>query len=297
MSAVRDAVLLLIAKLPSLFSRLISIGDVAGFTSVLLFAILLDRVRKQDTSRYARRAFRVDLTYAFFYLFGVYTVLVGLPLFRFLTRIFDSLFHGRALPLGTLPVAVQILIGLVAVDLFSYGWHRTVHTSRFLWPFHSIHHSQQYLTVSTGFRTHFVDEIVRTTFMFVPLYFLGIRPHTFLAVDLVVNWILGLQHSDLPWSYGAVGNWIVSPRYHRLHHSLDPIDRDKNFAVLFPFWDRLFGTRMNDTSRPLRYGVDGEEYPESFLRQLAWPFILVGRQLKVRQPFGIDLRPSHETDR
>jgi sterol desaturase/sphingolipid hydroxylase (fatty acid hydroxylase superfamily) len=297
MSAVRDMVLLLIAKLPSLVLRLVSVADIVGFVTVLLFAILLDRIRKGDTSRYAQRAFRVDLTYAFFYLCGIYTFFVGLPLFRFLTRTFDSIFHRSVLPLGNLPLALQIVIGLVAVDLFSYGWHRTVHMNRFLWPFHSIHHSQQYLTVSTGFRTHFVDEIVRTTFMFVPLYFLGIRPHSFLIVDLIVNGILGLQHSDLPWSYGVFGNLIVSPRYHRLHHSVDPIDRDKNFAVLFPVWDRLFNSRMIDESRPLRYGVDGPPYPESFLRQLAWPFILVFRQLKLRQPFGIDLRPSHETDR
>ncbi len=282
MSVIRDVVLLLVAKLPSIVSRFVSLGDFAGFSTVLLFVFLIDRSRKE---RYGAKSFRVDLTYAFFYLCGVYTLLVGLPLFRALTRLFDSLFHASTLPLTSTPMAVQITIGIVSVDLFSYAWHRSVHANRILWAFHSVHHSQKSLTVATGFRTHFVDEIVRTTFLFVPLYFLGIRPHTFIAVDLVVNWILGLQHSDLAWSYGALRNLIVSPSYHRIHHSLGAVDHDKNFGVLFSFWDRLFSTHVAGDHRPLRYGID-DDVPESFLRQMAWPFIVIGRLLKSRARVG-----------
>lgn len=289
MSSFRDLIALLIAKLPALFSRLISIGDVAGFLTVLLLVVILDRVRKQPFARYRESAFRVDLTYAVIYLFGVFTLLVGLPLFRLLTRSFEALFGVRTSPVAGLPAAVQVAIGIVAVDLFSYAWHRSVHASRFLWPFHSVHHSQRYLTVATGFRTHFIDEIVRTVFMFIPLYFLGIRPHTFIAVDLVVSWILGLQHADLPWSYGVLGTFIVSPSYHRMHHSLDAADRDKNFAVLFPFWDRLFGSYVIPNHRPDRFGVDDPGYPESFVRQLAWPFVMLGRSLKSRPVASAEL--------
>ena len=281
MPAIRDIVTLVIAKLPSIASHYVSIADVAGFASVLLFVILIDRSRRE---RYGARSFRVDLTYTSFYLFGIYTFLVGLPVFRLLTRLFDALFHGHTLPLANAPMAVQVAIGIISVDLFSYAWHRSVHANRILWAFHSVHHSQKSLTVATGFRTHFVDEIVRTTFLFVPLYFLGIRPHTFIAVDLVVNWILGLQHADLAWNYGPLGNVIVSPAYHRIHHSLGAIDRDKNFGVLFPFWDRLFSTQLAGDQRPLRFGIDDDDVPESFTRQLAWPFIVIGRALKSRAP-------------
>ncbi|HKB78849.1 MAG TPA: sterol desaturase family protein [Thermoanaerobaculia bacterium] len=187
MSAVREILALLVAKLPPLFARITSLGDIIGFVSILLAVMAIDAIRRRDMSRYGGRSFRVDLTYAFFYLFGIYTIFVGVPLFRFLTRLFDSLFGAHVLPLAGLPSGVQIALGLVTVDLFSYEWHRSVHANPILWAFHSVHHSQQSLTVATGFRTHFVDEIVRTTFMFVPLYFLGIRPHAFLFVDLAVN--------------------------------------------------------------------------------------------------------------
>ena len=35
---------------------------------------------------------------------------------------------------------------------------------------------------------------------------------------------------------------IVDPRFHRIHHSLEPRHFDRNFAVCFSFWDSLFGT-------------------------------------------------------
>src|SRR5207245_5199177 len=115
---------------------------VAGFATVLLFVILIDRSRKTTGGRYAAASFRVDLTYTVFYLFGIYTLFVGLPLFRLLTRVFDSFFHGRALPLGALPVPLQIAIGIISVDLFSYAWRRSVHATPFLSSSHSVHHRQ-----------------------------------------------------------------------------------------------------------------------------------------------------------
>jgi hypothetical protein len=54
------------------------------------------------------------------------------------------------------------------------------------------------------------------------------------------------------WSYFVHANarigfgkfwWLLSsPHYHRIHHSIRPEHRDKNFAVWFPFYDVTFGT-------------------------------------------------------
>jgi sterol desaturase/sphingolipid hydroxylase (fatty acid hydroxylase superfamily) len=276
MAEARELFALLMAKVPLLVARLVSPGDVAGFLSVLLFALVVDGLTHRERARYRTRAFRVDIAYSLFYLSGIYTFFVGLPVFKLLTRIATSIAAPPQSP-ARLPVAAQIVIGLVIVDFFSYLWHRTVHTNRFLWAFHSVHHSQRYLTVATGFRTHFVDEIVRTCFIFVPLYALNMKPHAFVLMDLLMAWILGLQHSDLPWSYGSLGRLLVSPAYHQIHHSSDPVDRDKNFSVLFPVWDRLFRTAAAERGTEMRYGLAEAEYPESFIRQVAVPFIIVAR--------------------
>jgi hypothetical protein len=48
---------------------------------------------------------------------------------------------------------------------------------------------------------------------------------------------------------------------------------DKNFAVHLPVIDLVFGTFHLPGHRwPARYGLEGDPVPESYLRQLAYPF-------------------------
>jgi sterol desaturase/sphingolipid hydroxylase (fatty acid hydroxylase superfamily) len=59
------------------------------------------------------------------------------------------------------------------------------------------------------------------------------------------------QHANLKIWFGALGERLwVSPRFHRLHHSVgighESSGREtlggSNFGVLLPWWDMLFGT-------------------------------------------------------
>ena len=43
-------------------------------------------------------------------------------------------------------------------------------------------------------------------------------------------------------SYGWANRLLVSPQVHRIHHSIRPEHRDKNFVIAFPVWDIIFGT-------------------------------------------------------
>jgi sterol desaturase/sphingolipid hydroxylase (fatty acid hydroxylase superfamily) len=36
--------------------------------------------------------------------------------------------------------------------------------------------------------------------------------------------------------------FVVTPDMHRVHHSIDSVETDSNFAFNLPWWDRLFGT-------------------------------------------------------
>jgi lathosterol oxidase len=48
---------------------------------------------------------------------------------------------------------------------------------------------------------------------------------------------------------------------------------DKNFALHFPWIDRLFGTwHMPGGAWPEALGIDGHPVPESFFGQLVYPF-------------------------
>jgi sterol desaturase/sphingolipid hydroxylase (fatty acid hydroxylase superfamily) len=80
-------------------------------------------------------------------------------------------------------------------------------------------------------------------------------------------------HANLRTRTGWLDAVLVTPRFHHWHHAADPAARDKNFAVHFPWLDRLFGTHhLPAGAWPARYGVDGDAPPAGFAAQLAWPF-------------------------
>jgi sterol desaturase/sphingolipid hydroxylase (fatty acid hydroxylase superfamily) len=82
-----------------------------------------------------------------------------------------------------------------------------------------------------------------------------------------------MLHANVGWSFGPLRGVIVSPTYHRWHHSAEPEALDKNFAGLFTLWDRVFGTfYMPEDRRPTTFGVVGHAPPAAFLPQLVYPF-------------------------
>jgi sterol desaturase/sphingolipid hydroxylase (fatty acid hydroxylase superfamily) len=249
----------------------------AMLAGVLLVSLLLEIASRRDWRlRYGSRSFRVDLLYYVFYYSGIYHFLVFAPLYRLLSGLVAR--HAPALQMNLiaeLPPAAQIVTFLLVSDLLGYWIHRARHASPLLWWFHAIHHSQTRLTVVTNYRFHFVDETVQRLLLFVPFLILGTGVTVWLWADILMAWLLLIQHSEWDWSYGRLGRVFVSPVFHRKHHSTDLSLRDRNFSMLFAFWDDLFGTAERRAPPPLRYGVAGENIPESFLGQQVWPFAKV----------------------
>jgi sterol desaturase/sphingolipid hydroxylase (fatty acid hydroxylase superfamily) len=70
---------------------------------------------------------------------------------------------------------------------------------------------------------------------------IGVAPEQFVALVMLTQLSESLQHANVRLSFGRVGERLwVSPRFHRVHHSLHT--GDHNFGVLLPWWDQLFGT-------------------------------------------------------
>jgi sterol desaturase/sphingolipid hydroxylase (fatty acid hydroxylase superfamily) len=146
------------------------------------------------------------------------------------------------------------------------------------------------MTALANFRFHAGDVLIRGLAQFVPGLLLGVPLWAWLPSVWIQVALDGLAHSGLGWSYGPLGRVLVSPRFHRLHHSADPGHRDRNFGMTYSFWDRLFGTADARAEEPRAYGLPEAVLPPSFLRQLAHPFVQLARAP------GIPLRrePSKE---
>ena len=68
---------------------------------------------------------------------------------------------------------------------------------------------------------------------------------------------------------------FVTPEIHRIHHSRNRADFDRNFGQLFSFWDRLFGSyRSPKSGSATSMGLDGcdDLRWNSILGMLATPF-------------------------
>ena len=246
------------------------------FACLFVAVVLCERFAGARLDRYLSRNFLNDLLYSIFYQGGIYNLFVFQPFFETLRprlAIFDLHLLGR------LSAGWWFLIYIVILDLFGYWIHRLQHT-RFFWPFHSVHHSQQTLTFATFYRFHFVDEFMANTAAIVPLLLLGAPPSLWFPIRFFQWFLQAIQHSELDWRLGPAYRVISGPVFHSIHHSPEPRYFNKNFGMALSVWDFLFGTAIDAQERCRVYGVDGLAMPETIHGQFSTPFRMAYLQHK-----------------
>ena len=204
---------------------------------------------------------------------SVLMLLVGISLFYGLSgddagRFFSE---GRG-PLAHLGFWPQVGLYLLGNDLVMYLTHRMFHSAR-LWRFHAVHHSSEHLEWVSSSRFHPVDQVLHGVLADVVMLLVGIPPE-------VIAWLMpftagssALVHANLDWDFGPFRYVLVSPVYHRWHHTSAERGGSSNFAGTFPLYDLIFGTfYMPAGKRPDDYGVDDPQFPKGFFGQLRHPF-------------------------
>jgi sterol desaturase/sphingolipid hydroxylase (fatty acid hydroxylase superfamily) len=255
---------------------------VAGLAVLSAAFWLLERWRPSVAGqRRNPKQTRTDLAYWFF------TPLVT----RFVTRIavgvvfvviavsqgvtFDDLrqtITTRRTWASTLPAWVQIPLILLLADLLAYWSHRVFH-SRWLWPFHAIHHSSKTVDWLSSVRLHPVNDVVSRIVQVLPLYWMGFNGRVLAGFLPFLTLYALLLHANVRWTYGRFRYFAASPAFHRWHHTSEEEGLDKNFAGLFPFIDLAFGTFYMPADRqPQRFGITNDDVPEGLLGQLVYPF-------------------------
>ncbi|MFC5500519.1 sterol desaturase family protein [Caenimonas terrae] len=156
-----------------------------------------------------------------------------------------NLLNGRAQHWGAWQVGLLALVYLACYDFLYYWLHRAQHRFALLWRFHQFHHADVNLSASSAFRHHWLEDTFRYFSIAVPLLLL------FGNIGGVIPWLalfMGGYGLFIHWNtrlgLGPLDGVFVGPRYHRIHHSLAPEHRDKNFAIFFPVIDRWFGTQV-----------------------------------------------------
>ena len=173
--------------------------------------------------------------------------------------------------IARMPWLVQFSLAVLVADLAEYFIHLALHKVPFLWRFHAVHHSSKALDWIAGSRSHFVDDTLVRGFILVPLI-LGFSQSIILAYLIFVTLHATWTHCNFGPNAKWLEKYLVMPRYHHWHHTSQKEAIDKNFAIHFPWIDKLFGTYYFPEEWPEVYGLDGEEIARGFFGQTIEPF-------------------------
>ncbi len=163
-----------------------------------------------------------------------------------------------------LPAQAEPWVGFLAFDGWMYFWHRANHRLALLWRFHRVHHSDDAVDSSSAYRFHLGEMVISTLLRLAVIPLLGIRLADLLLYELILQPVILFHHSniDLP---ARLDGWlrlaVVSPNMHRVHHSDWPQETNSNYASIFSFWDRIWGTYRQRNAALLRYGLKEFRHP------------------------------------
>ena len=269
----------------------------AGLLQITIMLVLIAPLEKwHPVERWAdRRAVRVDVIYTLIHRLGVFKLVMFFTLEYGLDQVWGWLrvqgvptFHLDQIWPGVTDGAwASFVLYLVVFDFLHYAIHRAQHQFEPWWALHALHHSQRQMTMWSDNRNHLLDDVITSLIFSVAAVILGVAPGQFVALVALGQLSESFQHANVRLAFGAVGERLwVSPRFHRLHHSLgvghETVKAQRtvlggcNFGVLLPVWDVLFGT-ANFADRFEATGVrdqveQGRDYGTGFWAQqrLGW---------------------------
>ncbi|MDR3533639.1 MAG: sterol desaturase family protein [Rhodopila sp.] len=244
-----------------------------------LIFVPLERLFALRPGRIFRAAFLTDLAY--YFLNGIVPGLIlSVPLA-------GVAWVGRRVMPGTVtaafahwPLGGRLFAALVVAEVGLYWGHRWSHEIPLLWRFHAIHHSPTHVDWLVNSRGHPVDFIFTRLCGLVPLYALGMATpleggaSSTAMLVMLLGPIWGFFiHANLRWRLGPLEWLVATPAFHHWHHTNDgPAVIDKNYAPMFPWMDRIFGTLYLPKDRqPAVYGTN-TPVPSGLAGQLLEPF-------------------------
>ncbi len=168
---------------------------------------------------------------------------------------------------------VQVMIALFILDFIGYWRHRLMH-SKYLWPFHSIHHCSRQIDWISTERNHPVNFLIIVLVNLISL--IAVFDFLYVAtLSILIRRSYGFfVHSNIRVCYGPLDYIFVSPLFHRWHHSDAKEGEGKNFSIVFSFIDVLFGSfylpkTKEDSSS---FGIFQEKISNGLWVQFIHPF-------------------------
>ena len=180
-----------------------------------------------------------------------------------------------------LPALPELILAFLVLDLAIYFQHRVFHAWRPLWRLHRVHHADTFYDFTTGIRFHPLEYLISLAFKLFLVLVLGPPAMAVLAFEVVLNCVAMFNHANVRLPLGldrGLRLLVVTPDMHRVHHSTDPREMNRNFGFNLPWWDRLFGTykpqpHLGHEKMVIGMNIFRDPKYRSLFQMLVMPFI------------------------
>ncbi len=183
----------------------------------------------------------------------------------------------------TVPEWLKVVVTVVLLDFVAYCRHYAAHRVAVLWRLHRLHHTDEDVDFTTTFRFHPIDGLWITTVELAAIAALGAPPVGVFITQLLNTVVDFMSHGSVRVPGGMdrfLRKFLVTPYMHRTHHSQVLRENSSNVGSLFPWWDRMFGTYIDQPEMGHERMIAGlPEFTERKHQMIHWmlaqPFLRV----------------------
>ena len=149
------------------------------------------------------------------------------------------------LNLAALHAAVEFAIAIIALDLAIYWQHRGSHRIGWLWRIHRVHHTDTAFDTTLGLRFHPFEILLSMLYKLTVIAVLGAPAAAVASYELLLAAFALMTHADIAIPKrldAALRTILVTPDWHRVHHSVHSAETNSNYGNMLTLWDRLFSS-------------------------------------------------------
>jgi len=241
-------------------SRGSDVFAVAYFGTIILLSVVESSVPRRRPGDPLRLRWFGNFALAFI---GIAVVKLAFPVVGVTFAAFCEtrgwgLFHHIAVPLPA-----QFAITILVLDVAAYGQHYLLHRIPLLWRVHRTHHSDQDYDFSTNARFHPLETVYTALILMLPVLALGAPPEAVMLSQILATFSGFIDHGNFRYADTVdrvLRLFLVTPNMHRIHHSRRGEESRTNLGGMFSWWDRLFGTYLDQPvggQEQLAVGLDG----------------------------------------
>ena len=149
----------------------------------------------------------------------------------------------------SLPLWLSCALAVLVIDVGGYAIHRLFHAIPVLWRCHKIHHSELDVDCATAICHHPIESLIVGGTDLAIVWLIGAPPLAVFAAATLGAVASVFNHGNVavpPAVDRLLRRVVVTPDMHRVHHSAIVEESNRNFAMLFPWWDYLFSTYRSE---------------------------------------------------